>query len=361
MSKVADLIRPELAELGVYAPLEGDFPIRLDANEAPALLSAGARARLAAVAAATAWERYPDARTAALREAIATRTGVSPGEVFAGVGSDEVIATLLTVLVRPRGKSPAPTLLTTTPSFVMYRQSGRARGWNVMEVPLDAEWDLAESSMARAIEMTPPNVVFIATPNNPTGNLMSPNRLEHVIQAAAGALVVIDEAYVDYSSGDHLDLYRKYDNVALLRTLSKVGFAALRVGWLVARPELVAELDKVRLPYNLPTTSQTLAATVLRELSAEIDALAATVKAERARLCEALAALPRVTLTPSQANFVWLGTERPAGEVFDALCERKILVRSFHARGGRLGSQLRVTVGTREENDAFLQALREVT
>ncbi|MBI3202463.1 MAG: histidinol-phosphate transaminase [Myxococcales bacterium] len=361
MSKVADLIRPELAELGVYAPLEGDFRIRLDANEAPALLSAGARARLGEVAAATVWERYPDARTAALREAIAARTGVGAAEVFAGVGSDEVIATLLTALTRPRGKSPAPTLVTTTPSFVMYRQSGRARGWNVLEVPLDAEWDLPQSSLVRAFEMTPPSVVFIATPNNPTGNSMSRNRLEHVIEAAAGALVVIDEAYVDYASEDHLDLYRKYDNVALLRTLSKVGFAALRVGWLVARPELVAELDKVRLPYNLPTVSQSVATTVLTELSSEIAALCATVKEERARLCHALADLPRVSLTPSQANFVWLRTERPAGEVFDALCERKILVRSFHARGGRLGSQLRVTVGTRDENDAFVQALREVT
>ena len=152
--------------------------IRLDANEAPALLSASARARLAEVAGSTAWQLYPDARSAHLREAIAAKTGVGADEVFAGVGSDEVIATLLTALVRPRVKNLVPTVLTTTPSFVMYRQSARARGLNVIEVPLDAEWDLAESSMLKALEMTPPNVVFIATPNNPTGNLMSRDRLE---------------------------------------------------------------------------------------------------------------------------------------------------------------------------------------
>lgn len=360
-SPISDLVRPELAELSAYAPLAGDFEIRLDANEAPALLTAAARARLAEVAAGTAWQLYPDARSARLREAIAAKTGLGADEVFAGVGSDEVIATLLTALVRPRAKNPVPTILTTTPSFVMYRQSARARGLNVIEVPLDSKWDLAESSMLKALEMTPPNVVFIATPNNPTGNLMSRDRLERVIQAAAGALVVVDEAYVDYSSGDHLDLYRKYENVALLRTLSKVGFAALRVGWLIARPGLVAELDKVRLPYNLPSVSQSIATTVLTELAGEVAATASAVKEERARLSSALASVPRVKLTPSQANFVWLETERPAGEVFDALCAKKILVRSFHARGGRLASQLRVTVGAPHENDAFIRALREVT
>ncbi len=358
---ISDLLRPELAELSAYAPLAGDFSVRLDANEAPPLLSSRARARLAEVAADTAWERYPDARCEHLKQAIAAKMGVSPDEVLAGVGSDEVITTLLTVLARPRDKSGVPTILTTTPTFVMYRQSARVRGMNVMEVPLDGGWDLADASLARALEMTPPNVVFIATPNNPTGNLMSRDRLERLIQAAQGALCVVDEAYVDYSSGDHLDLYRKYDNVAILRTLSKVGFAALRVGWLVARPELVRELDKARCPYNLPSVSQALATTVLTELGDEVAALARSVKEERSRLSAALEALPRVTLTPSQANFVWVKMERPAGEVFDALCQRKILVRSFHARGGRLGSQLRVTVGTREENDAFLRALAEVT
>lgn len=358
---ISDLLRPELAELSSYAPLAGDFAIRLDANEAPPLLSAAARARLSQVAAATAWERYPDARTTELRQAIATRMGVSADEILAGVGSDEVISTLITVLARPREKSGVPTILTTTPSFVMYRQSARVRGMNVIEVPLDASWDLAETSLCRALEMTPPNIVFIATPNNPTGNLMSRDRLERLIQAAQGALVVVDEAYVDYSSDDHLDLYRKYENVALLRTLSKVGFAALRVGWLVARPELTRELDKARCPYNLPSVSQALATTVLTELAGEVESLARAVKDERARLSAALEAMPRVSLTPSQANFLWIKTERPAGEVFDALCEKKILVRSFHARGGRLAVQLRVTVGMRAENDAFLQALAEVT
>lgn len=355
-----ELLRPELAELSAYAPLAGDFTVRLDANEAPPFLSDAARARLAEVAGSTEWQRYPDARSLALRHAIAARTGVTPDEVMAGVGSDEVISVLLTAFARPRGESPVPTVLTTTPSFVMYRQSAKVRGMNLMEVPLDASWDLAESSLLRAIEITPPNVVFIATPNNPTGNAMSRERLERVIEAAAGALVIVDEAYVDYAAGGHLDAFRKYPNVALLRTLSKVGFAALRVGWLIARPEIIRELDKVRLPYNLPTVSQAVATAVLSELGGELEALVKSVRQERERMTRAISEIAGVTVTPSQANFLWVRTERPAGEVFDALLEKKILVRSFHARGGRLAHQLRVTVGTPDENTLFLQALREV-
>ena len=357
---LAELLRPELAELSAYAPHAGDFALRLDANEAPPLLSEAARARLGEVAAATEWHRYPDARAGALRAAIARRSGVTPEEVLVGVGSDEVISLLLTVLARPRPGAPAPTLVTTTPTFVMYRMAARVRGQRVIEVPLDDSWDIPESSMLRALEVTRPNVVFVASPNNPTGTRPSPARLAAVIEAARGSLVVIDEAYVDYASETALELYRAHENVALTRTLSKVGFAALRVGWLIARPELVTELDKARLPFNVSSLSQRLASVVLDELPQEIERVVAGVVAERARVGAELARLPRVAVSASEANFWWIRTERPAGEVFAALAERKILVRSFHQRGGRLAHQLRVTVGTPEQNDAFVRAFAEV-
>jgi len=357
---LSELLRPELAELRPYVPVQGDYSLRLDANEAPPLLGEAARGRLAELAAATAWERYPDATMGELRQAIARRSEVSADEVLAGVGSDEVISLLLTVLSRPRGRLAAATLITTTPTFVMYRMSARIRGLNVLEVPLDASWDLSVAALERAIEMSPPNLIFIASPNNPTGNVMDPGRLEQVIEAAAGALVVIDEAYVDYADRSALDLYRRHSNVALLRTLSKVGFAALRIGWMIARPELVREVDKARLPYNLGSVTQRLGTAVLGELAPEVRALTETVVSERQRLAAALAADERFEVTPSQANFLWLRTRRPAAEVFDALGKRGILVRSFHPRGGRLAHQVRITIGTPEQNDAVLAALREV-
>ncbi|HMJ13888.1 MAG TPA: histidinol-phosphate transaminase [Polyangiaceae bacterium] len=355
-----EMLRPELSEVQAYRPVVGDFRVRLDANEAPPLLGPGARQRLAEVSADTRWERYPDAASHALRAAIAAKCRVSSDEVLVGVGSDELITLLLTALSVPRDKTRAATLITTTPTFVMYRMSARIRGLQVLEVPLDEEWDVSVPSLLRAIELSTPNLIFIASPNNPTGNLASRDRVERVIQAAAGALVVIDEAYVDYSDSDQLDLYRKYDNVAVLRTLSKIGFAALRVGWLLGRPELVRELDKARLPYNLNSLSQRLGTVVLSELSADVDATLSAVRKERERLASALIGMNAISVTPSQANFIWFRTQRAASEVFEGLMQRQVLVRSFHGRGGRLKNQLRVTVGTASENEEFLQALREV-
>jgi histidinol-phosphate aminotransferase len=354
-----ELLRPELAEFKAYAPDSTAYRVRLDANEAPPLFPDQVRARLGQAFSAIAFERYPDATERELREAVAIRLGVAAEEVLLGVGSDELIAILLTALSRVRKANDPPTVLTTTPSFVMYRMTARLRGQRVVEVPLDANWELAEESLLRAIEMAPPHIAFIASPNNPTGTVAPPERLERLIQAAPGSLFVVDEAYVDYADRHLLELYRRHENVVVLRTLSKVGFAALRVGWLVGRKELVAELDKVRLPYNLSTPSQVLAKLVLREFWPEVTAVVELVKTERARLTAGLEERG-FDVTPSQANFVWTKTPRPAGEVFDGLKARGVLVRSFHEKGGRLASQLRITIGTPAENDELLQALDEL-
>ncbi len=146
-----------------------------------------------------------------------------------------------------------------------------------------------------------------------------------------------------------------------MRTLSKVGFAALRVGWLIARPELTAQIDKVRLPYNMNSPAQALGALAVSELEPEIRRIVAYVVAERERVSAALSALPGLSVTPSDANFLWFRSERPAVDLFQGLQARGVLVRSFHQRGGRLANQLRVTIGTREENDRFLGGLRELT
>ena len=356
----SDMLCPALAELSAYTPHSGEYEVRLDANEAPPLLSDAAKRRLAEAAARVKWERYPDATATELRRALASYSGVSAEEILVGDGSDEVITMLLSALSQPRDRADGALIMTTTPTFVMYRMSARVRGQRVLEVPLDAHWDLAQDSMQRGIELTPPNVIFIASPNNPTGNRMDRARLERVIQSAPKSLVVIDEAYVPYSDGDQLELYRRYENVAVMRTLSKVGFAALRVGWLIARPALVAELDKVRLPYNMNSVAQLLGKLAVTELLPEIRAIITSVVTERDRVGRALSQLPGITVTPSDANFLWFRAERPAADLFQGLGARGVLVRSFHQRGGRLAHQLRVTIGTPAENDRFLGCLREL-
>ena len=351
------LLRPELADLSAYVPHPGDFAVRLDANEAPPLLSSEAQDALWRAMMPSTLSLYPDARATELRAAIGARAGVTADHVLAGVGSDEVISMLLTALDRPRPGAPATTVVTTTPTFVMYRITARARGMKVIEVPLDSSWDLSVEGMRRAVELARPNLVFVATPNNPTGNAMSEARLEAVVQAAESALCIVDEAYGHYASKSHLDMLRRHRNVGLLGTISKIGFAGLRVGWLVADPALVREIDKVRQPYNLCVPAQRGATFVLRELGAEIERMVRVVIEERERLARELAALG-LEVTPSEANFLWVGTPRPAGEVFESLASRGVLVRSFHASGGRLAHRLRITIGLRSDNDRLLEAMR---
>jgi histidinol-phosphate aminotransferase len=238
----------------------------------------------------------------------------------------------------------------------MYRLSARARGFKVVEVPLDAAWDLDVPAMIRAVEMARPNIVFIATPNNPTSRSMSIERLEALLAAVTEPLVVIDEAYVDFAAQKQIHLRSRYPNVAVLRTISKIGFAALRVGWVVAPAELVAEVDKVRQPYNLPIPSQRGATFVLRHLQDETARACATVVAERERLTAALGALG-LGVTPSDANFLWVEAKGPAGTLCEALAARGVLIKGFHASGGRLARRVRITVGLPHENDRLLEEL----
>jgi histidinol-phosphate aminotransferase len=334
--------------------------VRLDANEAPDLLSDLAKERLKSAYAEIALERYPDPTLSVLKDAIAARMGVSRANVLCGVGSDEIITMLLTAFSVARSGAKVPTVVTLTPSFVMYGLSARVRGQSVVQVPLDADWDMALESTLHALDLARPSLIFIASPNNPTGTMVSLDRLRQLARRANESLLVVDEAYVDYASRDQLALFHEFENVAIMRTLSKVGFAALRVGWLLAAPDLVRELDKIRLPYNVPTPSERLAHLALGELSGEIDRITQTVTEEREALGHRLSQMGGVSVTPSEANFLWVKAARPAGEIYEALKARGILVRSFHQRGGRLASQLRITVGTPSENADFLAALGEV-
>lgn len=358
--ELAALLRPEIEELRAYVPeVPPGIRVKLDANEAPPSASLLVREVVGRAVASVALERYPDPRALRLKDAIAKRTGASAHELLVGSGSDELISLLMTALARPREKNPQPVVVTPVPTFVMYRVTARGHGVKPVEVPLDASWDLDVSMMKRAIEMMRPNIVFIASPNNPTGNVMSPRRLRDVITAASGALCVVDEAYVDYAKEGSVRGFRDdYPNLAILRTVSKVGLAALRVGWLEANASLVDEIDKVRQPFNVSATSQAAVAAVLEDAWDEVQADVARVVRARDELTRSLAEMKDVIVTPSGANFVWVKLPVPSETVHASLVRDGVLVRSFHASGGRLASQLRVTVGTDAENEALLAAMR---
>lgn len=359
--ELAALLRPELEELRAYLPHDPPgIRIKLDANEAPPSSSPAIRDAVLGAIAKVAFERYPDPRALALKEAIARRTGADPDALLLGVGSDEVIALLLTAFARPRDRAPQPVVMMPTPTFAMYRLTARGHGVKPVEVPLDATWDLDVAMTKRAIAMMRPNLVFLASPNNPTGNRFATERLREVVSADSSVFSIVDEAYVDYADGSLRSWREDLPNIGFLRTLSKIGVAALRVGWLEADPALVAEVDKIRLPYNLSAIAQAAATAVLDDAWDDVQKDVAAVVARRDELARAIDAIDGFVVTPSAANFLWVKTPGPAEAVFEGLVAKGILVRSFHAAGGRLASQLRITVGTDAENEGLLAALRGV-
>jgi histidinol-phosphate aminotransferase len=335
---------------------------KLDANELPHPLPSELRARLGAALAEVALERYPDAAARALRDVVAGQLAVAPDQLVFGNGSDELIAMLTAAFAAPRGDRSAA-ILYPTPSFVYYRLAAVARGVEAIEVPLDARWQLDEAAMHDAVARHRPSVVFLALPNNPTGTLWRRGFALALAAAHRDLVVVADEAYVAYAGDSSLPDLAAHPNLVIMRTLSKIGLAGLRVGYTISAPAIAHLLEKVRPPYNLSALDQRAALFALTEAAAWSTARVADVIAERARLAAALATLPGLEVFPSAANLVLVraGAGR-ATTIWQGLAARGILVRNFDRPGpGPLAGCLRISIGTADENAALLDALRELT
>ncbi len=269
-----------------------------------------------------------------------------------GNGSDELIQLLILALV---GSGRA--VLAPEPSFVMYRLIAGFVGMPFIAVPLRADdFGLDLAALLAAIERHQPALIFIAYPNNPTGNRFDARAVRRVLQAAPG-LVVLDEAYFPFADHSFLSSLPEFENLLVMRTLSKMGLAGLRLGLLVGAPRWLDEFEKLRLPYNINVLTQVSADFALLHQTVLLEQ-AGRIRAERAALFAALNALPGITAFPSEANFILVRT--PAGQanrLFESLREGGILVKNLSATGGLLQDCLRVTVGTVEENQAFLAAL----
>lgn len=360
LQSLRSLFRPELAELSAYRVPPSPPAVKLDANESPWPLPPEARARLATAVHATELNRYPDGRATKLREALSWGLGGSPDEYVLGAGSDELIALLATAMGTPRQGAERPAVVFPEPTFVMYRITSRAHGWKPIGVPLDAAWDLDAQSMADAIERWQPKLVYYATPNNPTGNCFSKERIEALVEAYPDTLHVIDEAYGAYSAQSFATLCEERPQVALLGTLSKVGFAGMRVGWLRLDETLSLELDKVRQPFNLSTAAQVVATLALTDLAPLLEEHITTIVAERERLASQLDARPPLTCFPTDANFILVRYEGDVATLCESLLEREIAVRWFPNGHPRLRSCIRITIGTPEENLRLQEALDDI-
>jgi histidinol-phosphate aminotransferase len=345
--------RDDLSLVDGYHSPQVDVAVRLNTNEAPEPPPAAFTARLAQAVATVEWHRYPDRSYRTLRGAIADHHGVAPDQVFAANGSNEVLQTLLLTF-----GGPGRTAAVFEPTYALHTHIARITGTRVAVGERTAGFALDIGEVRRVLGDARPEVTFLCSPNNPTG-MVDPEAVVRTVAAEAPGLVVVDEAYGQFAPWSALSLVDAERPLVVTRTFSKTwSMAAARLGYLVGPPWLVAELDKVVLPYHLDAVKQ-LAGTIALSFGDEMRARVAGIVEERGRVAAALADLP-VEAWPSGANFVlFRPSARDGAEVWRALLDRSVLVRNC-ASWPRLGGCLRVTIGTPEEDDAFLAALAEV-
>ncbi len=352
MSKLPeDIIRGEILALKAYHVPDAAGLVKLDAMENPYRLPEPLRGELGTVVGAAEINRYPDPGAQRLKARLRAVLGVpESAALLLGNGSDEIIQMLTLAVARP-----GAVVLGVEPAFVMFRMIATLCGVRFAGVPLKPDFSLDTAAMLAAIQAEQPALVFIAYPNNPTGNLFDAAAIERIIAAAPG-IVVIDEAYHAFAQQSFMERLPLHPNLLVMRTLSKSGLAGLRLGVLAGAPAWLEHIDKVRLPYNVNVLTQLAAEKVLQH-DALLDEQAAALRAGRAQLQAELRGIAGVTAFPSAANFILFRVARAAA-VFEKLKQRGVLVKCLDGSHPALADCLRVTVGTPDENAQFIAALR---
>lgn len=346
----SDVLRPELLQWRAYAVGDSRGMVKLDAMENPYALPEGLRAPLRAALAEAALNRYPDPAATELAAALRRTLGVpADAGMMLGNGSDELIQILCQAVARP-----GAVVMGLEPSFVLYRSAAEAAGCRFVGVPLTASFQIDLPALARAVETHRPALLFLAYPNNPTGNLFPREAVESVLALAPG-LVVVDEAYHAFARQTYLGELSSRPHLLVMRTLSKLGLAGLRLGLLTGGEGWIHELDKLRLPYNINVLTQHAARFALDHLDVLL-AQAQQILEDRTALLARLRSLPGIEVFPTDANFVLFRVSQ-APRVFEGLLRRRVLIRNLSAAHPLLHDCLRVTVGTPVENRQFQEAL----
>ncbi len=347
-------VRDDLRALEGYHSPQVEVAVRLNTNEAPWPPPGPWIDRVAASVRSIEFNRYPDRSAMALRRAIGASHGVGPEQVFAANGSNEVLQTILLTYA-----GAGRTVATFEPTYQLHGHIARLTGARTVEGERDARFALDPCEVRRVISAERPHVTFLCSPNNPTGVVDAPEDVQAVLALMDGGLLVVDEAYGQFAAHSALDLVDDETPLAVVRTFSKTwSMAGARLGYCVAPSWLVAELEKVVLPYHLDAVKQ-LAGLAALDYVAEMEARVRAIVDEREAMSAALADLD-VDTWPSGANFVLLRPRRMSGgELWQGLLKRSVLVRDCSG-WPRLADCVRVTIGTTQENEAFLDALREV-
>ena len=346
---IQSLFRPDVLTMKAYHVADASGFIKLDAMENPYSLPEALRTELGQVLADVALNRYPDPHGDGLKDQLKAAFGIpAAADVILGNGSDEIITLLAQAM--PVGT----TLMALEPSFVMYKLNAQFSRLNYVGVPLRADFTLDLPATLAAIAEHQPSLLFVSYPNNPTGPRFARAEVQALLDAAPG-IVVVDEAYQAFAEDSFINLAGSHPRLIVMRTLSKLGLAGLRLGYAAGHPDAIAQLDKIRPPYNVNVLTQATAKFALRHIDV-FNAQAAELRHERERLAAALATLSALTVYPSEANFLTVRVpDAPA--LFAALKEARILVKNLHGYHPLLENCLRLTVGSPEENTAVLAAI----
>jgi histidinol-phosphate aminotransferase len=340
---IRHLVKKNVLLLHAYNAQEIPCRIKLDSNESPY----GFTKSLKNISGIHT-NRYPDPEAKALKKIIAKDLRVKPENILHGNGSDEFIYYLITTFGGP--------VLYPVPTFSMYGIISRSLGEKIVEVPLDTAFDLDLQKILRHIKKQNPKIIFLSRPNNPTGNSFSERKIRAIIHATKG-IVVVDEAYQPFSAeSGFLPFIKTCKNLIIMRTLSKIGLAGLRLGFLITHADIIREVNKVRLPYNVNALSQAVAIEALKDRKS-LRAAVIKIVAERKKLFAAMEKIQTITPYPSEANFILFKTGN-AVSVYSALMKKGVLVKNIN---DIMKGCLRVTVGTPGENAFFLKTLKEVT
>lgn len=348
--EIRDLIRENIRDLVPYEPHLYSDVIKLDANENPYPFPLEVMREIFSRAAGDIFTRYPDPGGQGVKKKIASLVETDETNIVLGNGSDELILLIMQTFGGPGTKAIIP-----VPTFSMYKIHAQISETTPVEVPRDDNFNLNMKDLLHEVRKPETRITFIATPNNPTGNDVSLAQIEELLEAA-DSLVVVDEAYIDFGGDTALPLLKKHPNLVVLRTLSKVGLAGLRMGYLVAGNAVTRELLKVKQPYNVNAFSQ-LAATVMLEYWPLFKKQIEEIISERERLQTELAKMKDIRVFPSRANFILFQVAGEAAKCHRYLLENGILVRYGLGKTHGLDQCLRVTVGTREENNLFLEKM----
>ncbi len=349
-------IRSVIKDIQAYQVADASGLIKLDAMENPYQLSEALRAELRVKLSEADLNRYPDPSAGRLRNKLKQVMQVPEDKsIVLGNGSDELIQMLAMAVAEDD-----VCLMSFDPGFVMYKMIADFVGIKYAGVALREDFSLDMEKTRQAINEHRPAIIFIAYPNNPSANCYNENEIEEIIAMAPG-MVVLDEAYHPFAQRSFMQCLTEFDNLLVMRTVSKMGLAGLRLGLLCGHPAIINEIDKIRLPYNINVLTQISAEFVLDNID-ELDQQAKKIRDERELLSEAMNAISGLEVFPSQANFILFrvldgGENRSANDVFDSIKQAGVLIKNMKTDKGLLKNCLRVTVGTAEENKAFVAAL----